>query len=167
MTDENSVRFSRFAIQRPNFFTGAVDGVRAVSCGPTALVMKSPEWQEHRRKVGWEVAAENGSISEFGRRVGIQPQTACKWLNDHDAELHEALRENAQAHNVLPREQRLSRLLTYRDAIASGMSHTKASKECGISQNRMRIWLQLWAPDGVEMAIEDETDCEADVWQAA
>ncbi len=133
----------------------------------SALVMKSPEWQEHRRKVGWSVAAKNGSISEFARRVGIQTQTACKWLNNHDHDLYRSLRENAQAHNVLPRDKRLHRLMTYREAREDGLSHTKASKVCGVSQNRMRIWLQLWAPDGVDQAIEDETDDADAVREAA
>lgn len=121
------------------------------------LVRKSPEWQEHRRKVGVQVASERGSISEFARRVGIQTQTACKWLSNHDEELYRQLREDALIHNVLSPEKRLGRLVTYREALSEGLSHTKASKRCGISQNRMRIWLQLWAPDGIDQAIDDET----------
>jgi len=87
--------------------------------------------------------------------------------DNHDHDLYRSLRENAQAHNVLPRDKRLHRLMTYREAREDGLSHTKASKVCGVSQNRMRIWLQLWAPDGVDQAIEDETDDADAVREAA
>lgn len=121
-------------------------------CAPAA---KSPEWQERRRLVGWQVAEECKSISEFARRLGIQPQSAIKWLKNHDTDLHRALKD-AVGHNVLTRDQRLERLRTYKAAIDAGLSHTKASMKCGVSQNRMRIWLRTWAPHGVEAAIADE-----------
>jgi len=131
--------------------------LRSLSLVSPHLVKKSPEWQDHRRKIGHAVAAERGSISEFARRIGIQTQTACKWLSNHDEPLYRRLREDALIHNILPPEKRLDRLVKYKAGRAEGLSHTKASKECGISQNRMRIWLQLWASDGIDQAIEDET----------
>jgi len=133
----------------------------------SALVMKSPEWQEHRRKVGWSVAAKNGSISEFARRVGIQTQTACKWLNNHDHDLYRSLRENAQAHNVLPRDKRLHRLMTYREAREDGLRTQRRRRCAGCLRTECGSGCNYGAPDGVDQAIEDETDDADAVREAA
>lgn len=115
----------------------------------------APDWAERRRKVGWRVVDEGGTISEFGRRIGIQPHSASGWLRRNDFALYLALKDGTSS-NILPREKRLERLLTYKAGIEAGLSHTKASERCGVSQNRMRVWLAQWAPDGVDQAIEDE-----------
>lgn len=116
----------------------------------------SPDWVEERLKVGRKVVSEGGTISEFGRRVGIQPHSASGWLQRNDFDLYRDLKDGTST-NILPREVRLQRLLTYREGIEAGLSHTKASERCGVSQNRMRVWLAQWAPDGIDLAIEDES----------
>lgn len=122
----------------------------------------SPEWHVERRRIGWQVASEGGNVSDFARRCGIRKQSAHQWLEKYAEDLRRTLVNDGRRSQVLPPEARLKRLTTYKAARDAGLSHSAASERCCLSQSRMRRWLAMWAPDGVDQAIEDETEASAD-----
>jgi transposase-like protein len=121
----------------------------------------SPEWHAERRRIGWAVASEGGNLSDFARALGISKQAAFKWASRYASDLHRVLVDDGRRGNVLPPEARLERLITYRNAIRQGKTLSEAARLCGVSSPRLRVWLRIWAPDGVSQAIEDEIEASS------
>lgn len=127
----------------------------------SSLEIGSPEWHADRRRTGWAVASEGGNLSDFARALGIKKQSAFKWASRYASDLHRVLVDDGRRARVLSPEARLNRLTTYRDAMARGDTQSEAARLCGVSSTRLRVWLRMWAPDGVEQAIEDEIEASS------
>lgn len=127
----------------------------------SSLEVGSPEWHSDRRRVGWAVASEGGNLSDFARAIGVRKQAAHKWVSRYASDLHKVLVGDGRRGNVLPPKERLERLVTYRNAIRQGKTQNEAARLCGVSGPRIRVWLRIWAPDGVDQAIEDEIEASS------
>lgn len=116
------------------------------------------EWRHERIRRGWAVLEHGGNISAFACTEGISPPSALQWLRHHQPDLLEELKF---ANHCFPREKRLERLIYIRDARARGMKEKDIAKGLNIDRANVHKWVQKWAPDGIEAAIEDETEyCE-------
>ena len=115
------------------------------------------EGRETRRRRGWIVARSGGNISDFAHVEGVKSQTMVQWLKTHDIELHRVFGD-ASHPMILPAHKRLERLIAVRDGRAKGLRTSQIAGRLGLTPNRLRFWLKRWAPDGVDMAIEDESE---------
>lgn len=123
---------------------------------------KSPEWVRARCRKGWIIADAGGNISDLAHIEGVEPQSMVQWLKVNNPDLQRALKD-ATHPLTLSREQRLSRLQTVRDGRASGKGTTEIARQLGLSRGRLNFWLTLWAPYGVDMAIDAESDEDEEV----
>lgn len=121
--------------------------------------MTEGEITTFRLRVGKEVLADGGSISEFARRTGIVSSWASEWLKKKDPDLHGQLLE--QAHPVtMSRERRIARLRAIQIGQDLGMRLSEIAEPMNIAPASLRRWIQTWAPDGIEDALYLETDDE-------
>lgn len=134
--------------------------IAAQAVQPASQAVVSEIGRETRRKRGWIVAEKGGNISDFAHAEGVTSQTMTQWLKSNDRDLHDALR-GATHPSTLPASKRLERLIAVRDGRAAGLRTIEIARQIGLSSNRLYFWLRKWAPDGLDLAIDDERfDCE-------
>ena len=131
----------------------------ARECAWAGGSLYSQAWRRMRLKRGWIVAELGGNISDLAHVEGVGAQSMVRWLQHNDRDLWLALKDAAHP-STLSNLKRLERLIAIRDGRAKGQPSSEIARSLGISKSRMNAWLKLWAPDGIEMAIYDETDYE-------
>lgn len=114
------------------------------------------EGRARRRSIAIRLASTGGTVDMFARTVGLTRRGAIDWLSDHAPDAHSAL-ISASHPNTLDRIQRLARLLAVQAGVEAGYSRAQIAARLKISANRLRVWLDLWAPEGLADAIELES----------
>lgn len=103
------------------------------------------------------VLEEGGSISEFARRVGINTSWATVWLRQNDEGLHRQFLD--QRHPItLDPPRRVARLMAVKVGLEMDLSLGVIARRLGMKRNALVNWLETWAPDGIDDALELEAE---------
>jgi len=138
---------------------------RATKIIPEATNPRTVQGFRRRLSIARTVLSEGGTISEFGRRIGLGTQSASKWIRDNASDLHSEFLNQRHPMVLCPTE-RVARLRAIQAGQELGLSYKLIGSAIGISANRLRIWLEVWAPYGVEDALELEEVGDDEAFEA-
>lgn len=165
MSTNTDLFADRFAIGFPELLSiAAKDEARLVPVNLRARALEerrrlprvvSEDGKQERLRIARQVYDEGGSISEFARRVHIHTSWASNWLRSADRELHRLFLD--QPHPVaLNRSARVARLLSVKIARQMGWTDKETAAALNICVSALGNWLRVWAPDGLDDALELE-----------
>jgi hypothetical protein len=112
------------------------------------------EIEQHRRKLAAEnVALKSGSLTDLARELGLKPANAANWLRRFDPKLHRRLK--GQPGRKLDTPVVLQRLIAIREARKVRFGMRDLARSMGWTAQRLCVYAQRWAPDGLDQAIAD------------
>lgn len=116
---------------------------------------RTEEGIRRRIEIARRIYEQGLSMTEFGRALGINGTGAARWLLRHAPDLHRDFLDQ-QHPLVLSRRDRMARLKAVKEGRDIGLNHKRIAAGLGLSAPRLNAWLEVWAPFGVEDAIELE-----------
>lgn len=117
----------------------------------------SDDAKAKRLDLAKQVLAEGGSISEFARRANINTSWATTWLRENHDDLHKQFLDQVHP-NTLPPQARIARLMAVKIGQEMGLSISRIARELNMHRTPLLNWLSVWAPDGIDDALEMEIE---------
>jgi len=100
----------------------------------------------------------SATLQDLANTWGVSKVAACNYLKKYDVRLQSYFGQRQSKGNLFTREEALWRLRFIRTHEIRGHPRVKIAKLLGISLAGLTQWIERWAPDGVQAAIEDLED---------